>query len=84
MFLLLRAPTDCKQYFTGRSGNFKSYNFGGGVMLASQIYTMCFRQELGKQLPQLKPIYPHLMVANWRKNFSGGVKSEYFLGQHFS
>ena len=68
MFLLLRAPTDCKQFFTGLSGNFKSYNFGGGVMLASQIYTMCFRQELGKQMQVEKPNYPHPIVANSCKN----------------
>ncbi len=44
-----RAPSDCRQYFTGASGTFKSYNFGGGLMLAGQMYTYCFRQELGKK-----------------------------------
>ena len=43
-----RAPADCRQYFTGVSGAVKSYNFAGGQMLASQQYTDCFRQELGK------------------------------------
>jgi hypothetical protein len=43
-----RAPTDCRQYFTGVSGSVKSYNFAGTQMLGSQIYTNCFRQEIGK------------------------------------
>lgn len=42
-----RAPTDCRQYFTGASGTVSSYNFGGKLMLAAQQYTNCFRQELG-------------------------------------
>ena len=46
--IFCRAPADCRQYFTGVSGAVKSYNFAGGQMLASQQYTDCFRQELGK------------------------------------
>ena len=45
--LPLRAPADCRQYFTGVSGTVKSYNFGGAGMLPSQLYTNCFRQEQG-------------------------------------
>jgi len=42
-----KAPTDCVQYFTGKSGSVKSYNFGGGQLLQSQIYTNCIRTEAG-------------------------------------
>ena len=42
-----RAPTDCVQYFTGKTGSVKSYNFGGGQLLQSQIYTNCIRTEAG-------------------------------------
>merc|ERR1711884_519905 len=42
-----KAPTDCVQYFTGKSGTVKSYNFGGGQLLQSQIYTNCIRTEAG-------------------------------------
>jgi hypothetical protein len=44
---MTRAPADCRQYFTGTSGTVMSYNFAGNQMLQSQIYTNCFRQELG-------------------------------------
>jgi hypothetical protein len=47
IFLMNRAPADCRQYFTGTSGTVMSYNFAGNQMLQSQIYTNCFRQELG-------------------------------------
>jgi len=40
-----KAPTDCTQYFTGISGNVKSYNFG--QFLTSQYYTNCIRTERG-------------------------------------
>ena len=40
-----RAPTDCRQYFTGVSGSVMTYNFG--LMLGGQRYTNCFRQEQG-------------------------------------
>ena len=42
-----RAPTDCVQYFTGTSGSVKSYNFGGGQLLRTQIYNNCIRTEAG-------------------------------------
>ena len=35
---ILRAPTDCVQYFTGVSGNVKSYNFAGSQVLQTQNY----------------------------------------------
>ena len=46
-FLFFRAPTDCVQYFTGTSGSVKSYNFGGGQLLRTQIYNNCIRTEAG-------------------------------------
>jgi hypothetical protein len=49
-FFLDRAPADCRQYFTGVSGTFKSYNFAGGAFLSAQQYTNCFRQELGETI----------------------------------
>ena len=42
-----KAPTDCVQYFTGISGNVKSYNFAGSQVLLSQNYVNCIRTELG-------------------------------------
>ena len=36
--IIPRAPTDCTQYFTGVSGNVKSYNFAGSQILQSQNY----------------------------------------------
>merc|ERR1712183_638813 len=42
-----KAPTDCVQYFTGISGNVKSYNFAGSQILQSQNYNNCIRQEEG-------------------------------------
>merc|ERR1711997_544445 len=42
-----KAPTDCVQYFTGVSGNVKSYNFAGSQILQSQNYNNCLRQEKG-------------------------------------
>ncbi|XP_059089277.1 uncharacterized protein LOC131885277 [Tigriopus californicus] len=44
---LAKAPAGCTQYFTGKSGSFKSYNHAGGQLLANQNYKHCFRQELG-------------------------------------
>jgi len=41
-----RAPDDCLQYYTGSSGEFKSFNFANGQLLSSQAYRVCFRQEL--------------------------------------
>jgi len=37
----------CFQYHTGVSGTLQSYNFAGGVQLASQHYKNCIRQEAG-------------------------------------
>merc|ERR1711997_344268 len=42
-----KAPTDCVQYFTGKSGTVKSYNFAGSQVLLSQNYVNCIRTELG-------------------------------------
>merc|ERR1719445_2284648 len=42
-----KAPTDCTQYFTGKAGNVKSYNFGGGQLIQSLRYTNCIRTEEG-------------------------------------
>merc|ERR1711990_20132 len=42
-----KAPTDCVQYYTGTSGNVKSYNFAGSQMLSSMSYDNCIRQEKG-------------------------------------
>ena len=43
----LRAPTDCVQYFTGRAGSVKSYNYAGGQLLTKQRYNNCIRTEKG-------------------------------------
>ena len=42
---ILRAPTDCVQYFTGVAGNIKSYNFGNQI-LQSQDYGKGRRDSL--------------------------------------
>ena len=41
-FNILRAPTDCVQYFTGVSGTVKSYNFAGSQILQSMDYGQLF------------------------------------------
>ena len=45
--MLCRAPTDCVQYFMGVEGYIQSYGFGSGILLASQNYKSCIRQEEG-------------------------------------
>ena len=47
MTLLSRAPTDCVQFYTGKAGNVKSYNFGGGQLIQSLTYQNCIRTEAG-------------------------------------
>ena len=42
-----RAPTDCVQYFTGISGEIRSFNFDGGIQLRDIQYTICVRRESG-------------------------------------
>ena len=46
-FVSFRAPTDCVQYFTGISGEVKSFNFDGGIQLRDIQYTICIRRETG-------------------------------------
>ena len=41
-----RAPNDCLQYLTGRSGAVSSLNWPT-VMLTDQLYTICVRRESG-------------------------------------
>ena len=42
-----RPPAGCLQYLTGTSGQISSYNYDGGVHLASQLYSICVRAERG-------------------------------------
>jgi len=42
-----KAPTDCTQYFTGKTGTIYSYNFAGARFLQSQYYSNCLRSEVG-------------------------------------
>lgn len=42
-----KPPSGCTQYFTGTTGTVSSYNYQGGVHLASQQYTNCIRAEQG-------------------------------------
>merc|ERR1712107_124382 len=49
-----KAPTDCTQFFTGISGNVKSYNFAGAQLLQAQTYTNCIRTEAGYCAIQFK------------------------------
>jgi len=42
-----RAPSDCLQYFTGKTGTVYSYNFAGAQFLANMDYTNCIRTEKG-------------------------------------
>ena len=46
-YIYCRAPNDCVQYFTGSSGEVKSFNFDGGIQLRDIQYTICIRRELG-------------------------------------
>jgi len=42
-----KAPEGCTQWFTGASGTIVSYNYQGGIHLASHNYKNCIRQEEG-------------------------------------
>jgi len=42
-----RAPNDCLQYFTGKTGTVYSYNFAGAQFLVNMDYTNCVRTEKG-------------------------------------
>jgi len=42
-----KPPTDCMQYFTKGSGTLESFNFNGGLMVASMDYTVCFKMQSG-------------------------------------
>lgn len=42
-----KAPTDCVQYFTGKTGTITSYNFAGAQFLQAQYYSNCIRTEQG-------------------------------------
>jgi len=42
-----RAPSDCLQYFTGKTGTVYSYNYAGAQFLAAMDYTNCIRTEKG-------------------------------------
>jgi hypothetical protein len=44
---IMKAPTDCVQYYTGTAGNFHSYNFDGGLSQQTLEYAICFRREMG-------------------------------------
>lgn len=49
-YSLMRAPTDCSQYFTGVSGTIQSPNYQGSNshrVSRNQEVTYCFRQEEG-------------------------------------
>ena len=48
---MLRAPTDCVQYFTGTAGQIYSYNFG--QMLGGMYYTNCIRTEVEVTIPEV-------------------------------
>lgn len=43
-----RPPADCLQWFTGASGVIQSFNFAGGMHLASHQYNVCIRSEQGR------------------------------------
>jgi len=43
-----KAPGGCLQYFTGTSGNIKSFNSGvAGALLDNLLYNVCIRREAG-------------------------------------
>ena len=42
-----KPPEGCVQYLTGSTGYIYSYNYAGGVHLASQYYSNCIRAERG-------------------------------------
>lgn len=46
---VMRPPTDCVQWYTGRSGTVENYNYnaGSGQVLAAQNYATCVRSERG-------------------------------------
>jgi len=42
-----KAPADCLQYHTGRSGTFRGFNHPAGNIIQGQLYSICIRQEEG-------------------------------------
>merc|ERR1711971_120484 len=42
-----KAPDDCLQYLTGRSGTFRGFNHPTGNIIEGQLYQICIRQEVG-------------------------------------
>jgi len=43
-----KAPGGCLQYFTGTSGNVKSFNYGStGALIDNLLYIICLRKEAG-------------------------------------
>eukprot|EP00095_Tigriopus_kingsejongensis_P004837 maker-scaffold713_size108309-snap-gene-0.11 protein:Tk04837 transcript:maker-scaffold713_size108309-snap-gene-0.11-mRNA-1 annotation:"hypothetical protein AND_010472" len=69
---LAKAPAGCTQYFTGTSGNIKSYNFGGGQLLQAQNYNNCIRQAEGNN-PTIYEIYEAGDLCGLDVCGSGGV-----------
>ena len=52
--LIFRAPSDCYQYFTGISGEVKSFNYPT-IMLPDKQWTVCIRREVGYCAIQWSP-----------------------------
>ncbi len=46
-FASYKAPSDCAQYYTGRSGRLKSFNHSNNAPLQNMRYTACIRREPG-------------------------------------
>ena len=50
--LILRAPANCVQYFTGSANVLSTFNHQGGIQLSGQNYAFCMRQEQGTTVYQ--------------------------------
>ena len=63
------APGGCLQYFTGTSGQVKTFNFDAteGTHLRNQVYSSCIRQEAGRHFKMFGALFSYPKIPlTWR------------------
>ena len=58
----MEAPGGCSQYYFGKEGIIKTFNFEGVQYLAGQNYKMCIRSEAGACYVALEAEINHFML----------------------
>ena len=83
---VVEAPGGCNQYYFGKEGIIKTFNFEGVQYLAGQDYKMCIRSEAGACYVAFEAEINHFMlqVSKKPKKVSFKIASEasyvYILG----